>query len=239
MIELLLFAYLAFVMGAAIAQTPSGRAVSFSAQIAPILALHCNSCHGDQEAAGGLDTRTWRSLMNSGVVAPSDPGGSLLLELIEGRRGPEHRMPLRSRSLESNEIDLIRRWIAQGARDDPDTTLKHRLTLADIRVERSQHLRINCKVPVESYLVLTLIDPKRNRVIHREAAAVQMSPDRPDIKTPGQWVRWEISPARDWPKRLRIEVAIDYAATWPAGALLQLCDEIGRVRVSAELEPER
>ena len=74
--------------------------ISFSRDVAPILALHCNSCHGD---AGGLSTRSYSELMAGGnlgkVVLPDNPAGSLLIQFIEGSRGEAHRMPLGGRPL--------------------------------------------------------------------------------------------------------------------------------------------
>ena len=214
----------------------SGPPTSFSAQIAPILAIHCNSCHGDQGIAGGLDTRTWASLMASGVVLAQDANESLLVQFIEGRRGMEHRMPLGGKPLDGSQIELIRRWIVHGAKDDPDTTPKYRVTLPRVSVDRSEHMRIHCKVPLDCYLVLALMDPKSGRVVRREAAAVQSAADGADVKPPGEWITWDLAPERDWPKRLRVELTIAYAATAPVGALLQVCDEIGQVRASAEFK---
>lgn len=75
---------------------PFGQpAISYSLQIAPVLAMRCNSCHGD---SGGLSTRTHESLMRGGnlgpIVVPRRPQNSLILDFIEGRRGEAHRMPL-------------------------------------------------------------------------------------------------------------------------------------------------
>lgn len=72
--------------------------VSYSADVAPIFAMHCNSCHG---GAGGLSTRSWKELMQGGhlgkLVIPGDSDRSLLLHFIDGRRGAEQRMPLGER----------------------------------------------------------------------------------------------------------------------------------------------
>ncbi len=198
--------------------------------------MRCNSCHGDQGIAGGLDTRTWASLMASGVVLALDANESLLVQFIEGRRGLEHRMPLGGKPLDTSQIELIRRWIVHGAKDDPDTTPKYRVTLPRVSVDRSEHMRIHCKVPLESYLVLTLMDPKGGRVVRREAAAVQSAAEGANVKTPGEWIVWDLAPERGWPKRLRVELTISYASTAPVGALLQVCDEIGQVRASAEFK---
>ena len=98
---------------------PPPPPVSYSQQVAPILAMHCNTCHGD---AGGLSTRSHAELMAGGnlgiVVVPGNAERSLLVHFIDGRRGEAHRMPLGGRPLSREQIDTIRRWIDEGANKD-------------------------------------------------------------------------------------------------------------------------
>src|SRR6266404_7775082 len=126
---------------------PPPPPVSYSRQVAPILALHCNSCHGD---AGGLSTRSYADLMNGGnlgkVVIPGDPDRSLLIHFIEGRRGEAHRMPLGGRVLSLGQIDTIRRWIAEGAQKDAMAAKKYTRALTRIRLDRSNILRVFCRI---------------------------------------------------------------------------------------------
>src|SRR5881396_399954 len=97
-------------------------AVSYSREVAPIFALHCNSCHGDSGIAGGLVTGTHADLMKAGdAIVPGDPDRSQVVQFIEGRRGEEHRMPLGKPPLTDRQIRVIRRWIAEGAEADTDT----------------------------------------------------------------------------------------------------------------------
>src|SRR4051794_34217687 len=92
---------------------PAPVPVSFSRDIAPILAMHCNGCHGD---SGGMSTRSYAELMAGGnlgkVIVPGDPSRSLVIHFLEGRRGPEHRMPKDCRPLSDAQIELFRRWIS-------------------------------------------------------------------------------------------------------------------------------
>jgi len=51
--------------------------ISFYKDITPILAMHCNSCHGKgdtwwpaEQPAGSLDTRSYRNLMAGGEKRP-------------------------------------------------------------------------------------------------------------------------------------------------------------------------
>src|SRR5258708_33848125 len=91
-------------------------AVSYSREIAPIFALHCNSCHGDAETAGGLEIRTHAGLMKSGAIVPGDPDGSQIVQFIEGRRGEQHRRPPGGVRLTAQQIARIRPAIAESPR---------------------------------------------------------------------------------------------------------------------------
>src|SRR5436309_14608828 len=82
-------------------------AVSYSRDIAPILAMHCNSCHGDSGSAGAVVTRTHADLMKAGdAIVAGDPDRSQVVQFIEGRRGEEHRMPLGGAPLTAEQIAL-------------------------------------------------------------------------------------------------------------------------------------
>ncbi len=197
---------------------------SYSRQVAPVLALACNSCHGD---AGGLSTRSYAELMKGGelgkVVVPGDPEASLLVHFLEGRRGEEHRMPLGGRPLAAAQLALIRRWIAEGAKEDPDTAERYALRLPPIR---SQPLRIASRVPVPAYLVLAVRDA-RKRVLHTEVASVKLPRERGDAGAPGDWVAWEVRPGHGWPRRVLIEITLSYYDSKPWGAELEAA-AIGR-----------
>ena len=94
--------------------------LTFAQHISPILRLRCVHCHGqDGISSNGLDLRSYRTVRQGGNigddVVPGKPDSSTLVRFIEGRRGPEHRMPLHRRPLPPAQIRLIRQWIAEGA----------------------------------------------------------------------------------------------------------------------------
>src|SRR5262245_14299853 len=94
----------------------AAQPVSFSRQIAPILAMNCHLCHGanPESEAGGLSTRTWTGLVKGGNLGPAivagNPRESALYQFISGARGEAHRMPLGGAPLDSLQIEIIRRW---------------------------------------------------------------------------------------------------------------------------------
>lgn len=103
--------------------------VSFRAEIAPILLEQCQACHGPREAGGQYRLDTFERLMapdaDPPIVAPGDPEESELYLLLTDPE-PDFRMPADADPLPEQQIELIRRWIAEGAEydaDDPDQPL--------------------------------------------------------------------------------------------------------------------
>jgi len=95
--------------------TPGGaETVSFQRDVEPILRDRCGGCHG---GSGGLWLDRYETLMvgadRGPVVVAGDPAGSELLRRVAGDRQP--RMPLNLPPLDGDEIETLRRWIAEGA----------------------------------------------------------------------------------------------------------------------------
>jgi WD40 repeat protein len=93
--------------------------VSFSREVAPILKHNCQGCHRPGKARGGLDVTTFATLMKGGkhgeTFKSGAPADSSLLEQISG---DDPEMPKDDEPLLPGEVQLIERWIAQGAKDD-------------------------------------------------------------------------------------------------------------------------
>ncbi len=92
--------------------------VSFSRDIRPLLAKHCGNCHGADAKKRKADLRidTKEGLLHPDVVKAGDPDASeLLARLIT--TDPEELMPPpeKGERLSPPEIDLLRRWITEGA----------------------------------------------------------------------------------------------------------------------------
>src|SRR5436190_16616226 len=148
---------------------PPVSPVSFSREVAPIMAMYCNTCHGD---AGGLNTRSYREIILGGnlgkVILPGDPDGSLLIHFVDGRRGTAHRMPKGGRPLSPAQIDTLRRWIAEGAKDDDLPVPSHRITRSDVPMDPRKVTRVFCRIDTEAYLTLRMLDPGSDRVLWSE-----------------------------------------------------------------------
>jgi mono/diheme cytochrome c family protein len=101
----------------------SDQEVDFGRTIRPILAANCFDCHGpdDQARKAGLRLDRSEGLFGQGkggwIVVPGKPEESELFRRIT-HPDPSRRMPPSSsgKNLAEAHIELIRRWIEQGAR---------------------------------------------------------------------------------------------------------------------------
>lgn len=112
-----LFALLIATPTLAVAQ--SSDPIDFSRQIQPILAKRCYACHGPDKAEGGLrlNQRTLAfEKLESGkhaVVAKDVKKSELIRRVLSGDESEQ--MPPEGPRLTPSQIDLLSRWIEQGA----------------------------------------------------------------------------------------------------------------------------
>lgn len=97
--------------------------VDFNRDIRPLLARHCLNCHGPDEDSREADLRLDRfadatAAAQSGEfpIVPGKPDASEVLRRIMLDRDDGEQMPPTGKGLSEQEIDLIRRWIAGGAK---------------------------------------------------------------------------------------------------------------------------
>ena len=90
--------------------------VDFHRDVRPVLAQTCFACHGAAEANRQADLRLDTSDFIGTVVLPGDAEGSSLFQRLT-TDAPIGRMPPLSsgRALTAGEIELVRRWIDEGA----------------------------------------------------------------------------------------------------------------------------
>lgn len=115
----------AVLAGAVLLPACAPREVSFAAEVHPILKKYCLECHlpgGAGYEASGFDVSSYESLMRGGrygpLVVPGDPLTSTLNMLVEGRAHPSIRMPHGRGRLEQREIQALRDWVKQGAKNN-------------------------------------------------------------------------------------------------------------------------
>lgn len=94
-------------------------AISFYRKIRPILQRRCSGCHQPAKAGGELTLTSYAGFLKGGEngtgLVAGKPDESLVMDYITG---DPPMMPLNDAPLSSEQIELIRQWIAEGARDD-------------------------------------------------------------------------------------------------------------------------
>ncbi|HQR35761.1 MAG TPA: PSD1 and planctomycete cytochrome C domain-containing protein [Blastocatellia bacterium] len=121
-----LIVVLALVVGGMALRSSSAQMakVDFVRDIQPILRAHCQSCHGEQAAKGQLRLDNKASAMKGGisgaVILPGNSRDSRLLHRVRGEGG-EKRMPLGGEALKPEHVQLLARWIDEGASWDEAT----------------------------------------------------------------------------------------------------------------------
>lgn len=104
--------------GSTLGGSPPDKVVHFAESICPILVKNCVGCHGPDKQKGGLrlDRRdlALRGGQSGKVIEPGKSGESLLIKRLTAD-DPEERMPAQGDPLAPDEINLIKRWIDQGA----------------------------------------------------------------------------------------------------------------------------
>jgi len=93
--------------------------VDFSAQIKPILNKHCITCHGGVKRNAKFSLLFRHEAIDTAesgkrVIVPGSASHSELIRRITSN-DPEVRMPYKEHPLSKEEIDLLTRWIDEGA----------------------------------------------------------------------------------------------------------------------------
>jgi WD40 repeat protein len=97
--------------------------VSYYKQVRPIFQQHCQGCHQPAKAEGGFIMTSYADLLKKGDhdepgIVPGQAGKSLIVTQITSQSGKAPEMPRGKEPLTGREVELIKRWIAEGARDD-------------------------------------------------------------------------------------------------------------------------
>jgi DNA-binding beta-propeller fold protein YncE len=86
-----------------------------------VLTAKCSSCHGAEKAEAGLRLDSWEHIMAGSrygeAVIAFDPDNSLMIELATKLKGGAHPGEVEGDTLSVEEVDAIRTWIADGARN--------------------------------------------------------------------------------------------------------------------------
>ena len=115
-----LFLTCALLLAAFLTRHRSDDEVHFSRDIRPILNQNCMPCHGGVRQKNGVSFLFREEALGTGksgkrTIVPGKPDQSELIARITSS-DPEARMPYHAPPLSRPQIDLLRRWIKQGAK---------------------------------------------------------------------------------------------------------------------------
>jgi WD40 repeat protein/mono/diheme cytochrome c family protein len=100
--------------------------VSYYKQIRPIFQEHCQGCHQPAKRQGGFVMTSLAEMQKGGdseepAFVAGKPDESFLISQLLPEGGKRPAMPKGSDPLKSEQVELIKRWVAEGAADDtPD-----------------------------------------------------------------------------------------------------------------------
>ncbi len=108
----------------AVASATHAEDVNFNRDIKPILSQNCFQCHGPDDATRAAklrldqsDSATKPAESGATAIVPADPEHSELLARISSTDPDLHMPPAETKKiLTAEQIDLLRRWIAEGAK---------------------------------------------------------------------------------------------------------------------------
>src|SRR6476646_4357616 len=96
---------------------PAAPKITYDEHVRPILREHCFTCHSADKQESGLQLDSYPKAMAGGssgeVVLPGDLGSSRLWALV--RHAEEPKMPPKQDKLAAAKLDVISKWIEQGA----------------------------------------------------------------------------------------------------------------------------
>jgi WD40 repeat protein/mono/diheme cytochrome c family protein len=105
------------------AKKAAPETVSYYKDVRPVFQQHCQGCHQPAKAQGGFIMTAHSDLLKKGDhdepgIVPGAPERSMIVKQITPRGAKPPAMPRGKTPLLPREIDLIVRWIKQGAKDD-------------------------------------------------------------------------------------------------------------------------
>ncbi len=118
---LLTYAWIASTLGG----TPAlgGNPVDFNREIRPILSEHCYQCHGPDQKARKAELRldrgedVFRDRSGYAVIVAKQPDDSEMIRRITADDADELMPPPKfKKPLSDQQIELVRRWVAEGAK---------------------------------------------------------------------------------------------------------------------------
>ena len=112
---------------AALSAAEPNKPISYFREVRPIFVQNCQGCHQPAKPSGSFVMTSYADLLKEGDheepgIVPGKPEKSFIVEQIRIGAGGKAEMPRNKDPLAKKDIDLITRWIAEGAKDDTPMT---------------------------------------------------------------------------------------------------------------------
>src|SRR5579871_2605849 len=100
--------------------TTSSKPVDFNSQVKPIFNKKCITCHGGVRRKAGFSLlfradALAKNESGKAAIIPGDPDHSEMIKRLT-LKDPEERMPYKHEPLSKDEIDILKKWIKEGAK---------------------------------------------------------------------------------------------------------------------------
>lgn len=111
-------------------KVPAGK-IDFKKNVRPILVVNCMECHNNESAPinGNLSLETRKLALTTGnhapVLIPGEPDKSLLLTVLTVSDVHLNAMPPSPDKIYGVRMEILRRWIKEGAEWPEDVPLEH------------------------------------------------------------------------------------------------------------------
>jgi WD40 repeat protein len=104
--------------------------ISYYKDVRRIFQQHCQGCHQPAKPQGGYVMTGYADLLKKGDheqpgVVPGHPEQSMVVDQLLPRKGKKPAMPKGKDPLPAADIELIKKWIAAGAKNDTPRTQEH------------------------------------------------------------------------------------------------------------------
>ncbi len=100
--------------------------VDFVRDVAPIFQQHCVHCHNESKTSGDLSLSQSKGLRELDLIVPGKPAESSLLDAIIAEEGEASSMPEEGTPLTLKQVEVIRQWIAEGAKWPADFVVQQK-----------------------------------------------------------------------------------------------------------------
>lgn len=190
-----------------------------------MFALHCAGCHGLSNPSSNLRVTRFASLRAGGNVGdeivPGHPDKSVLLDFLEGKRGPGQRMPQNSGPLSPAQIASVRQWIKEGAENDNAVAPCFDLRISSVPAASGKPIQIQSRITASALTMLRVRDPHSGRELFADEASVNWPKEAGNVAAPGEWFSRTLTVEQGWPSSVSVEVRIQYASATPSGSALR------------------